>query len=229
MRAAVIDQEIYTQKQIDYYNHQLSNVVVVQDNYHDVKEYLECLKLNYYDVVFIDIDLEEIDEFFYEQNKYMMRVPIVVMSASAEELMKYHKNNIIGYLRKPFLEDEFAEIIGKISYHLRYCQVVTVRVDDETFNLPINEIIYMETSYELSHVITIKGTLTITRKWHKKILDQLTFANIFRIEKSVYVNFDYITSYNKEYVTLVDGTKIKIGRAFSDDFRHQYNAYIGRI
>ncbi len=128
--------------------------------------------------------------------------------------------------------DSLANLNENINFGAKTISKITV---SEQFGFQLvntSDIIYLEadSNYTIIHLSGLKKIVaTKTMGDFEKILDHPTF---FRIHKSIIINIDYLkaySSYQGNFVELIDGTSLSISRRRLSDFREAIKHYTKAI
>ncbi|MCX6219776.1 MAG: LytTR family DNA-binding domain-containing protein [Bacteroidia bacterium] len=123
---------------------------------------------------------------------------------------------------KQTYQDSLRNLSENISHEFKNLTRITV---SEQFGFQVvntSDIIYLEadSNYTIIHLSGLKKIVaTRTMGDFEKILDQPDF---FRIHKSIIINLNYLkaySSYQGNFVTLIEGTTLSISRRRLNDFR----------
>lgn len=184
--------------------------------YHNASELLRCIPCNCPDILFCDLESE---------NGLTRRAAIAAK--------KENKNLISIVLRShsyvPHAEDVLLEpmyIMPDISRkHLcSYAALAyeTALDDEESFSyyvrpdyihIPVGEIRYFASEGRRTHIVSGECRDTFYQKLDvvEKLIRRKN-GTFVRIHKSYLVNAKYISSYNRDYVTLTTGERLRISR-----------------
>lgn len=183
------------------------------DGYLRSKELLNSEKK--YDIVFIDVELDEETDGFEVAKKYRQKNDdgLIIIVTSHEELSpEGYKVNAFRYIFKSNMEKTMGEAIESAVKLLKDNQLIELEVIGNTFiSLPVKSIAYMETEkrnvrmYVGQESYVIKGTINEL----KENMEKVGFVCPHR---SYLVNLDWINLFDNSDIYLKNGTKIPISR-----------------
>ena len=176
---------------------------------HSLKEYY----LNRFDLIFLDIDMPEMDGFetaklIREIDKYVDMVFVTNMEGQSTKGYQYKAS---GYLYKPVSQEDINELIDRIraemskdTYEVKLLNggVVSFRLTDILyFGIEDHDISIVTKSEKYDFV----GTL-------KQVENDLKGKGFIRIHKSYLVNLQNTITENNGYIWMKTGDKLQIAR-----------------
>ena len=196
------------------------------------------------DLVFLDVQMPEMDGFGVIQEIGAERMPAVVfVTAHDQYAIQAFEINALDYLLKPVTEERFQKALARAKVRAgaksgddtsrqilslletmaspsRYLQRLAVRSGGKTILVDVAEIDWLEAAENYVQIHTARGghLLHVTMATLEKSLD----PNIFlRIHRSVIVNVTRIRELQPvmhgEYaITLSSGTRLQSGRSYSE-------------
>jgi DNA-binding LytR/AlgR family response regulator len=175
-------------------------------------------------LVFLDIEIPEMDSFdFISSLAY--KASIIIVSSSDQNALKAFDFNVVDYLIKPFTYSRFCKAIDKaIRYYSR--KEVSNSGDNEIFikkgsslvKLKLKDIIYIESleNYVALNTNDERFTIHFTLK---AIENQLPSGIFIRVHRSYIVNKSMIQAIKENTLDLIFGDTLKnlpIGKSFMD-------------
>jgi DNA-binding LytR/AlgR family response regulator len=107
---------------------------------------------------------------------------------------------------------------------------INVHIDNTNLDVPAGNIIYIYMENRRLHLITDKGDM-VTRDTIKSIGEQLKDIGCFgKTSRGYYVNFNYVTEYDREYVYCEyqqKKYKVDISRRKYNDFNISFKKWLG--
>jgi len=196
------------------------------------------------DLVFLDVQMPEMDGFAAVREIGADRMPAVVfVTAHDQYAIQAFEINAIDYLLKPVTADRFAKALARVKVRLsartgdvanrqilslletiaspsRYLKRLAVRTAGKTILVDVNEIDWIEAAenYVQLHTSGAGHLLHVTMSTLEKSLDPAIFL---RIHRSVIVNVTRIRELQPvmhgEYaITLASGARLQSGRNYSE-------------
>lgn len=201
-----------------------------------VSEALKTLSENKIDVVFLDINMPDLNGL--ELVRSLVDPPMVVFTtAYSEYAIEGYKTNAVDYLLKPYGMDDIQRAANKVKQRYDLLQaahettvdangtvflktgykVVRVRIADITYVKGMSEYLRIYLSTDPKPIIVLLSM--------KKMEDWLRPHNFMRIHRSYIVNLNLMQELKKDAVVLSDGTEIPIG----DTYRADIHDYVARL
>ena len=211
------------------------------------QEAVEAIRALRPDLVFLDVQMPEMDGFAVAQEVGAAQMPAVVfVTAHDKYAIQAFEINAIDYLLKPVTEERFAKALARAKARLeirpadeakrqilslletiaspqRPVKRLAVRSAGKTVFVDIEDIDWMEAAenYVQLHVGRAEHLLHVTMNTLEKSLDPGLFL---RIHRSVIVNVRRIKELEPvmhgEYViTLANGVRLQSGRMYSEKLK----------
>jgi DNA-binding LytR/AlgR family response regulator len=186
---------------------------------------MEFLNTESVDLMFLDIHLPKINGL-----DFLKSIPnppnVILTTAFSEYALEGYDLNVVDYLLKPFSFQRFLQAVNKVN--AKYEQE-----GSKSAGIPLTEI-YVKSSHEHIKVlvndiysITSDSDYTEIHLEDKKILsneplrhwvDVLGGNQFYQIHKSHIINTQKIDRISGNLVSLTNGAKIPMGRAYKDNF-----------
>jgi two-component system LytT family response regulator len=207
----------------------------------DGKSAARAIKNKAPDLVFLDIQLPEMDGFEIIESIPANRLPLIVFVTAYDQFaLKAFKVHAVDYLLKPVEGERLAEALDHVrsqmhlrdpSHHARLLELlrdldshrgrtnrIVLKSEGEVLCLKPSEIDWVESAgnYVCFHV---GPTTHIFRETMNQVEHRLREHNFLRIHRSAIVNFDRVKKlkpllYGDYTVELRDGTKLTLSRAY---------------
>ena len=129
----------------------------------------------------------------------------------------------VDYLHKPFAYNRFQIAFSKAMRRIGRQQLKTdsqcivVKQDYNNISVPIDDILYIEAVEGYSKIFRMSGDCILSRILLKNIFTLLPQNVFLRIHRSFIVSKSKITSFNRQEITLSDGTTLPVGRQYATD------------
>lgn len=195
--------------------------------YKDAESLLEDSHKQFFDVLFLDIDLPDMNgmqlaERIRDENEY---VKIIFITNREDCVYKGYKYNAFRFIAKNSLEDGLTEALTALSrYYESKNNYVTFKTQNNEITRNIDNIQYLEVH---GHDMLIKYNnntekISGTMSQYEKLL---TPKGFIRIHKSFLVNYRYIYSIEKNDVKLNDGTLLPLSRKRINETKNKLQIY----
>ncbi len=251
IRTAIVDDEPLARRRIRNLLKEASDVEVIVECANG-KEAIESLDESPPDLLFLDIQMPEIDGFDVLQTIGVGRVPAVIFVTAYDQFaLRAFEAHALDYLLKPFDDERFGAALGRARERIRQQQgsdldrrlqalLENVRGDHGYLRRLVVPSGHRSIFVRTEHVDWIEaernyirlhagGKAYLMRENLTRIASALDPAKFCRIHRSTIVNIDRIQSVESllhgEYlVVLQDGTKLASGRSY----RSSLNAIMGK-
>jgi DNA-binding LytR/AlgR family response regulator len=183
------------------------------------------------DLIFLDIQMPEMDGFDFIRS-LEFRPNIIIVSSAEEYALKAFDFNVVDYLLKPVSYGRFCKAIDKT---LRYFskkeplnnddEEIFIKKGSSLVKLKLREIIYIEA---LENYVTLntkddKFTIHFTMK---AIENQLPSGVFIRVHRSFIINKSMIQTIKENSLDLMVGSSLKsipVGKSFRDSLLNDIN------
>lgn len=206
-------------------------------------EAIAALAAGGWDVVFLDVQMPEVDGFGVVEAIGAERMPaIVFVTAHDRFAIRAFEINAVDYLLKPVTRDRFARavarvkaqrgappvaelrgLLAQIAESQRRVKRLAVRSSGKTELVDVDDIDWIEAAenYVQLHVGKATHLLHVTMAAIEKTLDPAVFL---RVHRSIIVRVDRIkalepTSHGEYVITLSTGAAVRSGRTYADKLR----------
>lgn len=241
MTCIIIDDEIAAINVIKHYLKDFSELSIIGEarNGEDALILLNRLQP---DLVFLDIQMPQMDGFELLQQLSSDYLPIIIFTTAYDQYaLKAFEFSALDYLLKPFTKERFQAALSRakqsihsktdqfrlselknILEHIqpakKYLQRLPVKVKDQIQFIEANEIIWVESQGKFCKVHLLKGFKVINKGLGalEKDMDPQKFL---RIHKSHMINLSQIKAlsphFHGEYnVYMKNGDKLKLSRSY---------------
>jgi DNA-binding LytR/AlgR family response regulator len=222
----IIDDEYLAVQVIEEYAKQYGQLIV-RATFTKPKEALEFLKSHSVDLLFLDIQMPQVDGF--DLLAQVQQRPMVIFTTARENYaVKAFELEVLDYLVKPVPYDRFEKAVKRAEEYSRYknkqgktsdfaADYLMVKADYRIHKIQFEQIEYIEGLSEYIKIHTTEKT-HITLAALKDIIEQLPSYQFIRVHKSYIVAFAKIKSYNHSHVMLREGKELPVGRVYREGF-----------
>lgn len=195
------------------------------------------------DLVFLDIQMPEIDGFEVLKNINQKQIPAIIFATAYDEYaLKAFDVHALDYLLKPFKKERFNDALNRARNVIKYEKStlfnkkienlleslntrapltrIKVKSSERYFFLNVDEIDWIEAEGNYVHIYSGDKNYMI-RDTMKKMVDKLDSNTFFRIHRSTIVNVDKINGleqwFHGDYkVTLKSGKQLTLSRNYKE-------------
>ncbi len=233
MKCIAVDDEPLALAQIESYIKRVPTLELVAAC-NDAVEAVEIMRQEDIDLLFLDINMPDINGMDLAKSLSGYKTAIVFTTAYSEYAVEGFKVDAMGYLLKPFSFDEFADTVTRVQQRLK---VVTATVDNQPddhifvkqdqgmVKLSLSDIVMVKGLSEYIQIFSEKIQRPITTLMSMKRMEELLPASGFmRIHRSYIINLDKISAVKYGKVILENGTEIPIGDSYKPSFQDYLNS-----
>jgi two-component system, LytTR family, response regulator len=213
----------------------------------DGHEAVETIRALHPDIVFLDVQMPEMDGFAVVQEVGAEPMPAVVfVTAHDKYAIQAFELNAIDYLLKPVTEERFAKALARSKARLRsnpvddpsrrilslletmasprrFLRRLAVRSAGKTIFVDVADVDWIEAAenYVQLHAGRVQHLLHVTMNTLEKSLDSEVFL---RIHRSVMVNVKRIkelepVTHGEYVITLANGVRLQSGRMYTEKLK----------
>ena len=187
---------------------------------------LEVLEKQTIDVLFLDIDMPEINGF--ELRKKASQIPVCIfITAHPEHAVESFELETLDFIVKPIKLDRFTQTVNRIN------EFMEIKLKAQLFELSIGgDTIYIKEGHEqtkvkLHDILYLEAlkdyTLVVTNQKRHCVLSSIGnllkenhFQSFIRIHRSFAVQKQYIDKKYTHEILLNNGVSLPIGRSYKD-------------
>ncbi len=189
-------------------------------------------KMEYYDIIFLDINMEKIDGIEVAQyiRRFFSKVEIVFVTAYVSYALEGYKVNAIRYLlkgNKNFI-DSLKEAIDAIMSKYINKKRLTFSFVEGNCEIALDNLIYIESKLHKLEFYLMEQQLTMYAKLNS-IEESLKIYNFIRIHQSYIVNLKYIETISNYKARLITGKELSVPKSKYKDVKDAFILYKGEI
>lgn len=173
------------------------------------------------DIVFLDIQMLEVDGFTFLNNFPNRKFEVVFTTAHDEYGIQAVKANALDYLLKPIDLDELRLTFAKVNKLLslkreqeKIVDRINISADGKVYLIAKENVVYLKADKSYTTIFLTSGKKIIATKTLKEVQKKFMYPEFYRVHNSYVINLKYVTEYNKglSELTLVDGTIVSVSR-----------------
>lgn len=201
------------------------NIVCAVDGFSDGKSFLQIY--NEYDIVFLDYDLPDINGIDIAKNirEKDGRIMIVFLTAYAEHVFDSFHVDTFRYLVKPVSEAQIYEALDKFLDIYNHNRKIIIPTNTAHISVDADEVIYIEAAKKHTKVKTT-GNEYIANKAISVYQTEIANPHFFRTHRGYIVNMRYISTVEKNTITLTNGEIVLLSSKCRDEFNKSYMNYL---
>lgn len=175
--------------------------------------FLKEFKSHPYDLVFLDIEMPEIDGITLAKKlrKLNADVPIIFLTSHIEYALEGYEVNALRYLTKPVDPNKLRDVLSVVMERMRQQRILWIKTDMGEQKLLVTDILFMEAQNQNILIYTTKDAYCVRYNLsdYEKELAQDGF---FRIHRGYLVSLSRIKSMGKGEITLTNNTTLPVSR-----------------
>ena len=217
IRCIAIDDEPIALSVISQFCDRLGNIDIAV--YSDPRLGLEAVLKNKPDIVFLDIEMNDINGLSIAK-EIGSDVAFIFTTAYLQYALDGYDLDAVDFLHKPFSFDRFKVAMEKASRRVAFLKInhrpKTIIVKQEYANISIftGDITYIEAMENYAKIYRANGGCIISRSSMKAIMEILPTNAFIRIHRSYITPVDKIVSFNRQSVKLSTGLSLPVGRQY---------------
>ena len=177
-------------------------------------EFLRDFQQNPYDIVFLDIEMPEIDgiSLAHKLRAISPDVPIVFLTSHLEYALEGYEVRALRYLTKPIKPEKMQEVLGYVIQQAQDQLAIWVKTDLTDKKILAKDILYMEAQNQNILICTAKESYSV-RYNLSDYENELAQDGFFRIHRGYLVSLAHIKSIGKGEVTIDNGDILPVSRS----------------
>lgn len=183
-------------------------------------EGLEEINRNKPDIVFLDIEMEDING-LHIASRLPEGTCFIFTTAYLRYALDGFDLDAVDYLHKPFAYSRFQTAFTKALRRIgkkpiqASAQSIVVKQEYNSVSIPLDDILYVEAMEGYSKIYRATGGCVISRLILKNVCAMLPADDFIRIHRSFVVSKSKIKSFNKQELHLNNGITLPIGRQYA--------------
>lgn len=176
---------------------------------------------DFYDVVFLDIEMEGLDGFetAKQYRKMYPKTKIVFLTSHEEMSRKGYVVQAFRYILKNQMENEIPEALRAAQQLKNDRQCITILTqDNQTLLLVAEDIAYVR-AYNRRIIFYTKKGKFVSRMTLQEVEDVLGPYGFYRSHRAFLVNLSYVRNYTRTEIILKDQSEVFLSCKKSAEFR----------
>lgn len=202
----------------------------------DSTEAIELIKAVKPDVVFLDIEMPEMNGFQLLEQFENIAFSVIFVTAYDEFALKAFRFSALDYLLKPVEITDLLAAVSKVERQQRldyrqldllkfqyqsgqYPQKLAVPYQGGVIFVELKEIVYCESDSNYTKLVLTSGKHHLLSKTLREVQEFLEGRNFLRVHRQYVVNLDHIRIYKKgegNYLVMSNDVSIPVGRQQKD-------------
>mgnify|MGYP003606446250 FL=1 len=195
--------------------------------FYSAEEALKFINKNKIDVLFLDIEMPEINGL--EFRKKVMEISVCIYITSyPEHAVESFELDTLDYIVKPLKSDRFSIKKKKIDDYLELKykaklfensiggDTIYIKEGHEQTKIKLHDILYLEALKDYTKIVTSQKKHCVLKSIGN-ILKENNFQSFIRVHKSYAVQKQYISKKNSTEIVLNNGQIIPVGRMYKEN------------
>mgnify|MGYP006341468539 FL=1 len=195
--------------------------------FYSAEEALKFINKNKIDVLFLDIEIPEINGL--EFRKKVMEISVCIYITSyPEHAVESFELDTLDYIVKPLKSDRFSITVQKIDDYLELKykaklfensiggDTIYIKEGHEQTKIKLHDILYLEALKDYTKIVTSTKKHCVLNSIGN-ILKENNFQSFIRVHKSYAVQKQYISKKNSTEIVLNNGQIIPVGRMYKEN------------
>lgn len=187
--------------------------------YSDPHAGLEAINAGAPDIVFLDIEMNDISGLSIAKH-ISPHTLFIFTTAYPQYALDGFELDAVDFLHKPFSFERFKNAIDKAFRRLNAStgglekKNIIVKQSYANISIAVNDILYVEAMENYAKIHKLDGTYTLAHNSLKNILSSLAPYGFIRTHRSFVVAIKHIARFNRQCLILSDDTLLPIGRSY---------------
>lgn len=225
MRIAICDDEAADLRLIQSYCGQYDPQIPTSE-FQSGEALLEAYKSDFYDLVFLDIEMEHMNGLEVGTRLInMSQKPVIVFTTQSLNYAVRGYGIAMRYLPKPITYEMFSDVM-ELALERILPEKISVLSSGEQVLIPISEILYFEILRHQLFVHLSSGEKISVRATLTEVIGQVSHRSFVQPHKSFYINMEYVDRLTQQNIKMTNGDLIPIGRSKKDYFQLRLSEYV---
>ena len=200
--------------------------LTLSETFDNALEGLSYLKSNKVDLLFLDINMDELSGIELLESTTITS-QVIITTAYQKYALKGYELSVTDYLLKPFTFDRFLQAVNKAEENLSIHKVdsqldfIFIKTENRLEKITLSEIIYIEGMRDYRRIHTVNKKIMTLQNF--KALEQIIPSNLVcRVHKSYMVALNKIDSIERSRIRIADQI-IPISETYKESFFQKIN------
>jgi len=242
MQCIIIDDELNAIKALRWeIENNLPELQIIA-TFESAVEALRYLKMhNSPDLVFLDIEMPDMNGFDFINNLPKRNFEIIFTTAYSEFALEALKKEAVDYLLKPIDSEDLVASMEKLKNRIGRSRInetlqaiknfspskeekIKISFDGKINFMRPEEIVYLMSDGNYSKLFLQNGKEVLVTHKLKEMQQELPESHFFRVHKSYIINVQKITSFykNENFIVLNEKINIPLARSRKSEFISKY-------
>ncbi len=231
LKTVLVDDEINALEALEWkLNRYVDELEIIKCN--SPKEAIQIIEKEKPDLVFLDIEMPEIDGFTLLQHLSYTNFDLIFTTAHDEFALKAIKVSAIDYLLKPVDKDELIRAVEKVKASRKGNKLeeklqslfanlneknekISIAADGRIFLLEKDDVIMLKSDKSYTTIYLREKKTILVTKTLKEVEKKFQYPAFFRVHASYLINMNHVKEYSKSMggiLTMSDGLEAGVSR-----------------
>ncbi len=241
LKTVLVDDEINALEALEWkLNRYIGDVQIIKCN--SPIEAIDVIQNEKPDIVFLDIDMPEMDGFELLKRLSYTNFELIFTTAHDEFALKAIKVSAIDYLLKPVDKDELITAVDKVIVSRKGNQLedklqslftnlqeksdkINIAADGKIYLLERSDVIMLKSDKSYTTIFLTNDKNIVVSKTLKEVEKKFVYPEFFRVHNSFLVNINHV----KEYLKSMGGELIMTNGMSASISRNKKNELLERL
>lgn len=212
LKTVLVDDEINALEALEWkLNRYIDNIQIIKCN--SPLEAITVIQEEKPDLVFLDIDMPEMDGFTMLKKLSFTNFDLIFTTAHDEFALQAIKVSAIDYLLKPVDKDELISAVDKVVAsrkgneledklqslftNLNKSEKINISADGKIYLLDRDDVVMLKSDKSYTTVFLVDNKEILVTKTLKEVEKRFTYPEFFRVHNSFLVNMNHVKEYLK--------------------------------
>ena len=213
LKTILVNDEINALEALEWkLNRYIDDIQIIKCN--SPIEAIEVIQEEKPDLVFLDIDMPEMDGFTLLQELSYTNFDLIFTTAHDEYALQAIKVSAIDYLLKPVDKDELITAIDKVKIsqkenkledklqslfsNINKSDKINISADGKIYLLDRNDVIMLKSDKSYTTIFLVDEKKILVTKTLKEVEKSFAFPEFFRVHNSFLINMNHVKEYRKK-------------------------------
>ncbi len=199
-------------------------------SFHDSLEGMEFLSSHSVDLIFLDINMDQLNGIQLLEN-VKIDGQVIITTAYDQYALKGYELSVTDYLLKPFTFERFIQAVDKAKRNIENQTAITessnqsnnifIKTENRLEKIEIDQILYIEGMRDYRRIHTASQKI-MTLQTFSELEKMITPAKVCRVHKSWMVGINHIKSIERSRI-YIDAEVIPISESYRESFYDRIN------
>ena len=241
LKTVLVDDEVNALEALEWkLNRYIDDIQIIKCN--SPVDAIDVIEKEQPDLVFLDIDMPEMDGFSLLQQLSNTNFDLIFTTAHDEFALKAIKVSAIDYLLKPVDKDELITAVDKVIASRKGNQLedklqslftnlntktekISIAADGKIYLLDRNDVIMLKSDKSYTTIFVTEDKKIVVSKTLKEVEKKFEYPEFYRVHNSYLININHV----KEYLKSMGGELIMSNGMSASISRNKKNELLEKL